>query len=77
LILEPLFNTACDITNEEGWNRLSQEEVLAPLYNKPHYADSAFVVIGRGLEYVRNGSTYENYITNKIFLPLGNAAFPF
>jgi len=46
---------------------------MAPMYNKPHYADSAYAIIGRGLEYVLEGSTYEDYMTNKILQPLGTS----
>lgn len=40
------------------------------MYAQPHYADSAFAIIGRALEYV-TGMPYEDYVAKEIFQPLG------
>ncbi len=40
------------------------------MYSDPHYADSAFAIIGRALEYV-TGAKYEEYVTKGILEPLG------
>ncbi len=45
-------------------------QVAAPMYSDPHYADSAYAIIGRALEYV-TGVKYEEYVTKGILEPLG------
>ncbi|KAL6042455.1 Beta-lactamase [Balamuthia mandrillaris] len=71
-LFEPIWNNACDITNEEAWRRISEQQVIAPMYTEPHYADSAYAIVGRALESVLpKGVTYEDYVTTEIFGPLG------
>jgi CubicO group peptidase (beta-lactamase class C family) len=70
-IWQPIFNDGCDITNEEAWRRLAAEPVIGPMYEMPHYADSAFAALGRALESVMDGQTFEQYVTKNIFAPLG------
>jgi CubicO group peptidase (beta-lactamase class C family) len=41
------------------------------MWQDPHYADGAYAVIGRALESVV-GMSYEDYITQHIFKPLGS-----
>jgi len=74
-ILEPVLDDGCDITNEEAWRRLSEEDVMGPMYTKPHYADSAYAIIGRALESILDGKTYEQYMLEDVFKPLGIKAF--
>lgn len=69
-LLEPILNDQCDITNEEAWKRIREEPVIAPMYAEPHYADSAYAILGRALEYVV-GKKYEQYLEEEVFGPLG------
>lgn len=62
----------CLISNEEAWQRFSATpQIIHPQYYLPHYADSAFAIVGRALESCGFGSTYESFVTNKLFAPLG------
>ena len=72
-IWEPLLNAACEISNAEAWKRLSTErQTFAPMYESPHYADSAYAIIGRALEeFATDGRSYEDYVMQEIFAPLG------
>ncbi len=40
------------------------------MYTDPHYADSAFAIIGRAMESIV-GKRYEDYVMERIFAPLG------
>ncbi len=51
-------------------NKQKSIQVAAPMYSDPHYADSAYAIIGRALEYV-TGVKYEEYVTKGILEPLG------
>jgi CubicO group peptidase (beta-lactamase class C family) len=42
------------------------------MWQNPHYADGAYAIIGRALESVV-GMSYEDYITQHIFKPLGRS----
>jgi CubicO group peptidase (beta-lactamase class C family) len=42
------------------------------MWQDPHYADGAYAIIGRALESVV-GMSYEDYITQHIFKPLGRS----
>ena len=68
---EVIFNDACDISNDEAWRRFREEDVIAPMYSKPHYADAGYAIIGRALESVLGGQKYEDFVMNEIFKPLG------
>jgi hypothetical protein len=46
-----------------------------PMWQDPHYADGAYAIIGRALESVV-GMSYEEYITQHIFKPLGSPPIP-
>jgi CubicO group peptidase (beta-lactamase class C family) len=91
---EPILGDACDISNQEAWQRISSQAVrppntfarllveshdslgvvfyqpTVPMYQMPHYADSAFAILGRALESVVEMS-YEDYVNEHIFKPLG------
>ena len=40
------------------------------MWENPHYADGAYAIIGRALESLV-GMSYEDYVTQHIFKPLG------
>jgi len=40
------------------------------MWQLPHYADGAYAIIGRAIESV-TGMSYEDYVVNHIFKPLG------
>jgi CubicO group peptidase (beta-lactamase class C family) len=45
------------------------------MWQDPHYADGAYAIIGRALESVV-GMTWEDYLTQHIFKPLGTIILP-
>ncbi|ELR11328.1 beta-lactamase [Acanthamoeba castellanii str. Neff] len=69
-ILEPFLGDACEISNAEAWKRVTADPPSVPMWQDPHYADGAYAIIGRALESVV-GMSYEDYITQHIFKPLG------
>ncbi|ELR16649.1 betalactamase [Acanthamoeba castellanii str. Neff] len=69
-ILEPFLGDACQISNAEAWKRVTADPPSVPMWQNPHYADGAYAIIGRALESVV-GMSYEDYITQHIFKPLG------
>lgn len=69
-LLEPILGDACDISNAEAWKRVTAEQPTAPMWQDPHYADGAYAIIGRALESLV-GMSYEDYVHQHIFKPLG------
>jgi len=67
---QPILGDACEISNEEAWKRVTAEDPASPMWQLPHYADGAYAIIGRAIESV-TGMSYEDYVVNHIFKPLG------